>query len=274
MSVYSRDLFNVSGCDISSIPLSDVEKDMVQSVIDGSAFTNPIESAMGEVQGQIGGVLAEINAAGPGISFTNPETGEATTTFDFLSSKLGDLNSGIDDYRVHSVRLSGVSISKTIGSDSPYGFGGIQGEYPGLAGLQQVAQTYNTLKETFRDPAQAAQDNYSPIFNSLFGPGNDLIRSGQSLVEGDVANFMTNFPTGSEPGVGGELAALGAQISELQSNVTNLINDDNLQYEFAVDFIAKNTVGLSVLQMLDDPCFGTRLLEKIGSSNLKETAGI
>ena len=178
----------------------------------------------------------------------------------------------MDDFRIHSDRLSGVSIKDAFGSDT-YGPGGIQGEYPGLGGLHSVASQFNTLKETLRDPAQAAEDHYSPIFNSLFGPGDDMMRSIQSLVDGDVANFMTNFPTGGNESLA-ELSALGAKIADLQASIPALINDDNLQFEFALDFIAKQTTGLSVLSMLEEPCFGTRLLDKIGSPDFKSIAGL
>jgi len=273
MGLYSRDLFNVTDCDFSSLILSEEQKALVQGVVDGSAFTNPIEAGMQEAQGAIDQTLAGINTS-LGEIIGLDEDGNQQTTFGFLADNLSNLRGGIDAYRVHSDRLSGVSLSKTFGEDSPYGFGGIAGEYPGLAGLQQVAQTYNSLKETFRDPTQAAKDNYSPIFNSLFGPGNDLMRSMTSLVNGDVGNFLSNYPTGSGPEAIQEVTRLGTEILELQSDVTNLINDDNLQYEFALDFIAKHTVGLSVLQMLDDPCFGQKLLQQIGSPSFKETAGI
>lgn len=273
MALYSRDLFDVTGCDISSLLLSEDQKQLVQSVVDGTAFTNPIEEGMQEAQNKIDEAIAGIDTEVGDIIGTDAD-GNPQTTFGFLSDSLGSLRGGIDDYRVHSDRLSGVSLSKTFGADSPYGFGGVAGEYPGLAGLQQVAQTYNSLKETFRDPAQAAQDNYSPIFNSLFGPGNDVMRSATSLVEGDIGNFLTNYPTGSGPLAQAEVARLGSEILELQSDITNLINDDNLKYEFALDFIAKHTVGLSVLQMLEDPCFGTKLLEQIGSPSFKSQAGI
>lgn len=274
MALYSRELFDVTGCDISSVVLDETQKALVQSVVDGTAFTNPIEAGMQEAQGAIDQIFVGVNT---GLGSTMPfldEDGNSQTTFQYLENNLSTLRGGIDDYRVHSDRLSGVSLSKTLGADSPYGYGGVEGEYPGLVGLQQIAQTFNSLKETFRDPAQAAEDNYSPIFNSLFGPGNDLMRSMTSLVEGDIGNFLTNYPNGEGTEAIQEATRLGAEILELQADATNLINDDNLRYEFALDFISKHTVGLSVLQMLEDPCFGTKLLQEIGSPSFKSQAGI
>jgi len=279
MPVFTRPLLDVTGCDIPSLDLSTAEKAIMELVgSEDGGFQNPIEDAMSSVQGSIGDALAGINT-GLGVTFTdaagNPvldENDEPLTTFGFLSQELGKLNSGVDDFRIHSDRLSGVSIKDAFGSDT-YGPGGIQGEYPGLGGLHSVASQFNTLKETLRDPAQAAEDHYSPIFNSLFGPGDDMMRSIQSLVDGDVANFMTNFPTGGNESLA-ELSALGAKIADLQASIPALINDDNLQFEFALDFIAKQTTGLSVLSMLDEPCFGTRLLGKIGSPDFKGIAGL
>ncbi len=280
MPVFTRPLLDVTGCDIPSLDLSSAEKAIMELVgSDAGGFQNPIEDAMSSVQGSIGNAIAGINTS-LGVTFNDadgnpvvdPETLEPLTTFGFLSQELGKLDSGIDDFRIHSDRLSGVSIADAFGSDK-YGPGGIQGEYPGLGGLHSVASQFNTLKETLRDPAQAAEDHYSPIFNSLFGPGDDMMRSIQSLVDGDVGNFMTNFPTGGNDSLA-ELSLLGANIQDLQASIPALINDDNLQFEFALDFIAKQTTGLSVLSMLDEPCFGTRLLGKIGSPDFKSIAGL
>ena len=279
MPVFTRPLLDVTGCDIPSLDLSAAEKSIMELVgSEDGAFQNPIEGLMSEVQGSIGETIAGINT-GLGVTFNdasgNPvvdEDGNPLTTFGFLSQELGNLDGQIDAFRIHSDRLSGVSIADAFGNDT-YGPGGIQGEYPGLAGLHSVASQFNTLKETLRDPAQAAEDHYSPIFNSLFGPGDDMMRSIQSLVDGDVANFMTNFPTGGNESLA-ELSNLGASIADLQASIPALINDDNLQFEFALDFIAKQTTGLSVLSMLDEPCFGTRLLEKIGTPDFKGIAGL
>lgn len=279
MPVFSRPLLDVTGCDIPNLDLSAAEKALMEMVgSDDGAFQNPIEELMGGVQGAIGETLAGLNTS-LGVTFTdangNPvvdEDGNPLTTFGYLDQQLSGLNAGIDEFRIHSDRLSGVSIADPFGSNE-YGPGGIQGEYPGLAGLHSIASQFNTLKETLRDPAQAAEDHYSPIFNSLFGPGDDMMRSIDSLVKGDVANFLTNFPNGGNDSLA-ELSNLGASIQDFQAGLVALKNDDNLQFEFALDFIAKQTTGLSVLSMLDEPCFGTRLLEKIGKPSFKDIAGI
>ncbi len=291
MPVFTRPLLDVTGCDIPGLDLSQAEKAIMEMVgSDDGAFQNPIEELMGGVQGAIGESLAQINnlggtSAGATISveeivnedgtistiITPSQTG-TLTTFGFLADNLEGVNSNVDEFRIHSDRLSGVSIKDAFGSNT-YGPGGIQGEYPGLGGLHSVASQFNSLKETLRDPAQAAEDHYSPIFNSLFGPGDDLMRSMNSLVEGDVGNFLTNFPTGGIEGLE-DLSRLGAGLKDFQASIPALINDDNLQFEAALDFIAKKTTGLSVLSMLDEPCFGTRLLGKIGTPGFKDIAGL
>ena len=283
MAIYSRPKLDVTGCDIPNLGFSEIEKSILDIVgSEDGAFVNPIEDAMNSVQGSIGEALSQITTPGATISVVTNEDGTISITedplgndnvFGFLTSNLNGINSNVDEFRIHSDRLSGVSVKKAFGADSPYGPGGIQGEYPGLAGLHAIASQYNTLKETFRDPGQAAEDHYSPIFNSLFGPGNDLVRSTQSLMDGDVSNFLTNFPTGGSDSLS-QLAELGSALRDTQASYTALINDDNLQLEFALDFIAKKTTGFSVLSMLDQPCFGSKLLEKIGNPDLKGLAGL
>ena len=283
MAIYSRPKLDVTGCDIPNLGFNEAEKAILELLgSEDGAFVNPIEDVMGNVQGAIGDALSQITSPGLTISVVTNEDGTITLTediqgndnvFGFLSGNLNSLNDNVDEFRIHSDRLSGVSLKKSFGADSPYGPGGIQGEYPGLGGLHAIASQFNTLKETFKDPGQAAEDHYSPIFNSLFGPGNDLVRSSQSLMDGDVANFLTNFPTGGNDSLGA-LAELGSALRDTQSSFTSLINDDNLQLEFALDFIAKKTTGFSVLSMLDQPCFGSKLLEKIGNPDLKGLAGL
>lgn len=283
MAVYTRPKLDVTGCDIPNLGFSEIEKSIMDLVgSEDGAFVNPIEDAMSSVQGAIGETLSQINTS-VGVTFvdedgnpvldTSQDPPVPFTTFGYLANQLNGVNSNIDEFRIHSDRLSGVSLKKSFSADSPYGPGGIQGEYPGLAGLHAIASQYNTLKESLKDPAQAAEDHYSPIFNSLFGPGNDLVRSTQSLMDGDVANFLTNFPTGGDDSLA-SLSQLGSAIGDLQASYTALINDDNLQLEFALDFIAQKTTGFSVLSMLDQPCFGSKLLEKIGNPNLKGLAGL
>ena len=280
MAIYTRPKLDVTGCDIPNLGFDEAEKAIMELVgSEDGAFVNPIEDAMTGVQGAIGDTLSQINT-GLGVTFTDEngntvldDDGNPFTTFGFLADQLEKTNAEVDGFRIHSDRLSGVSVSKAFGADSPYGPGGIQGEYPGLAGLQAIASQYNTLRESLRDPAQAAEDYYSPIFNSLFGPGNDLVRSTQSLVEGDVANFLTNFPTGGDDSLA-ELSRLGSALGDLQASYTSLIRDDNLQYEFALDYVSKRLTGFSVLSMLEQPCFGSELLSKIGSPELKGLAGL
>lgn len=266
MPIFQRPLLDVTGCDVPDLGFSGLEKSILELMgSTAESFVNPIEGAMGQVQNSISGALEQLG----GTEFDVP-FGDGQSVGSFLSSSLGDLNSNIDQFRVHTDRLSGVSSVLDFGGGA-YGPGGIQGQYPGLAGLHSIATQTNTLKNALKDPLAAATDHYSPIFNSLFGPGDDMMRSVQSLMDGDVGNFLSNFP--SDGDLGG-LTELGGKINELQSNITGLINADNLAYEAALDFVLKKTVGFSVLDMLEQPCFGQKLLEKIGGADLKSLAGI
>lgn len=263
MPIFTRPLLDITGCDIPDLSFSGLEKSVLELMgSTAETFTNPIEGAMGEVQNAIGSALSQLNGAGFDIPFGD---GSATVG-SFLTDSLQGLNSGIDEFRVHTDRLSGVS-SVLDFSGGAYGPGGIQGMYPGLAGLHSMATQMNTLKNSLKDPLQAAKDHYSPIFNSLFGPGDDMIRSVQSLMDGDVANFLTNFP-GSNGSLD-QVTQLGNQIQQLQGNITNLINADNLSYEAALDFVLKKSVGFSVLDMLEQPCLGKKLFDKIAGKDLK-----
>lgn len=265
MPIFQRPLLDVTGCDVPDLGFSGFEKSILELMgSTAETFVNPIEGAMSGVQDSISGALEQLGGADFNVPFGDGTVGS------FLGDSLGQLNSNIDQFRVHTDRLSGVSSILDIGGGA-YGPGGIQGEFPGLAGLHSIATQVNTLQNALKDPLAAATDHYSPIFNSLFGPGDDMIRSVQSLMDGDVGNFLSNFPSTGD--LGG-LTELGGKINELQGNITGLINADNLAYEAALDFVLKKTVGFSVLDMLEQPCFGKKLLEKIGGGDLKSLAGI
>ena len=120
-------------------------------------------------------------------------------------------------------------------------------------------------------------DHYSPFFGSILGPGDQLYESLNTLLDGDFRNFLTQFPINdnrldlSEATVQqiSELRALGESAFALRDSIRNLIDSDNLTYFAALDYLAKSTLGFSVLSMLEDPCFSQKLLGQIAKPDLK-----
>ena len=65
------------------------------------------------------------------------------------------------------------------------------------------------------------------------------------------------------------LLQLGRDVLDLQVSIENLIESDNATYFAALDYIAKTTLGFSVLTVMEDPCFSQKLLGQIAKPDLK-----
>jgi hypothetical protein len=120
-------------------------------------------------------------------------------------------------------------------------------------------------------------DHYSPFFQSILGPGDELYDSLNALFNGEYRNFINQFPI--EDGRINFSEATQAQLQELrlladnafqlQISIRNLIDSDNINYFAAVDYLSKSTLGFSVLTMLEDPCFSQKLLSQVVKPDLK-----
>ena len=285
---FTRDLFPTDGCQVGVMKLSESARSLVNQVVDGSAFVNPVQGAISDAQGALSNALnfevfvpSGLSGGGQTIaplSFTGSvsifsgatNSTDGTPIFNFIEGygnnstiqqALSDLQGGINGMQVHTDRLSGVSMFKDGGSD--FGVGGSSGEFGGIASLAGVASAYNSGKEMLKDPGAALEDHFSPIFNSVLGPGTDAMGTVQNLVDGDLLGFVEEFP-------GGNVSDIAGQIGGVVSGVQNLIDGDLNAYIGAVDYLAKQALGISVLDFYMDPCFLTKLMGNIGVPGLNE----
>ena len=160
-----------------------------------------------------------------------------------------------------------------------FGEGGGIGDLPGLSGLQAIATNYNNIRNAIDggNIGEALVDHYSPFFSSILGPGDALYESFNSLINGDIRNFINTFPIkdgrldlseATQDQLKG-LISLGNNILDFEESIRNLIDSDNNLYFAALDYVAKSTLGFSVLTMLEDPCFSQKLLGQIVKPDLK-----
>ena len=97
------------------------------------------------------------------------------------------------------------------------------------------------------------------------------------MINGDIRAFLNTFPiTDNRLNLGGgtiqqleELIGLGNSILDFELSIRNLIDSDNNFYFAALDYLAKSSLGFSVLTMLEDPCFSQKLLGQIAKPDLK-----
>lgn len=281
---FTRDLFPTDGCQVGAMKLSDSQRSLINKVVSGEAFVNPVQGAITDAQNSLTNALNfSINTlTGTTTQTVIDEFGnEQEITVDVfaninpltytgpggygnnaaLQQALADAQNAINGMQVHTDRLSGVSMFDD--SSDNFGVGGSSGEFGGIASLAGIASAYNNGKELLSDPGQALEDHFSPIFNSVLGPGNDSMGTLQTLMEGDVLEFIQEFPLGNN-----NIDQIANQISGVAAGVQNLMDGDLNAYVGAVDYLAKQALGISVLDFYMDPCFLTKLMGSIGAPDV------
>ena len=283
--LFNLDLFNTSGCDLPPLPLSDEELQAIKDVISGEVFRSPVEESVNKVLSGTGEILSELSNAidtpltdelgNPLSTFVDSQgTLRINTAVGFLTERINLITERSQEFQDHAYRLSGVSNYK-----EGFNPGGGVGDLPGLVGIQSIAQNYNNVKNAIDSGniGQALVDHYSPFFSSILGPGQALYDSIDSLVNGNIRGFLSEFPleggqlnlTRASQEQLGRLINLGNSTLDLATSIRNLIDSDNATYFAALDYISKSSLGFSVLTMAEDPCFSQKLLGQIAKPDLK-----
>jgi hypothetical protein len=236
------DLFDPGGCETPPLPFNPEQIEVIKKVVSGEAFENPVSGA---VNGALNGLS---NALGK----LEGRTGDGL----LLASALQSTRDVVVEFSDHSDRLSGV-----LDSD---------GEVPGLAGLNSLAKSFNNVKNALEgNPAEAVIDHYSAMFSGILGPGSSALNAVNALIDGDLQQVIGEVEA-LEPGQQfPNVSSIVNSVTDLQEGITSIIDNDNNLALAAVDFLAKVSLGTSVLQMADDPCFGQKLLQQIGSPDIK-----
>lgn len=240
MALFDPELVKTDGCPIPNLGLSPEQSEFLQSVIRGDVFFNPVDEALNSVLGSINGFLdSTINV--PQLAAVN--------------ASLGNVVNVLQDFQDHGRRLSGLIANPQ--------------NAPGLAGINSIAKTFNNIKNAFESGNIGDEliDHYSPFFQSILGPGNLAVNFFRELIEGDFrdAFFALAAASVNDP-TGGAAAAL-LNLTESLSQAINLIDiirqSDELVLAAALEYIGKFTLGFSVLEMLEDPCFSQKVLQNI-----------
>ena len=240
------DLFDPGGCETPPLPFNPEQIEVIKKVVSGEAFENPVSGA---VNGALNGLSNALNKL---QNLDEPARSDAV----LLASALQSTRDVVVEFSDHSDRLSGV-----LDSD---------GEVPGLAGLNSLAKNFNNVKNALDgNPAEAVIDHYSAMFSGILGPGSSAFNAVNALIDGDLQQVIGELealgPFDDFP----DLSSIVNSVTDLQNDITNIINGDNDFALAAVDYLAKVSLGTSVLQMAEDPCFGQKLLQQIGSPDIK-----
>ena len=244
------DLFDPGGCETPPLPFNPEQIEVIKKVVSGEAFENP-------VSGAVNGALNGLNNAFNKLNDLNLTPGQQNKlSASGLADALQNASSIVTDFSNHSDRLSGV-----LDSD---------GEVPGLAGLNSLAKNFNNVKNALDgNPAEAVIDHYSAMFSGILGPGSSAFNAVNALIDGDLQQVIGELEALQPGDQFPNLSSIVNSVTDLQNDITNIINGDNDFALAAVDYLAKVSLGTSVLQMAEDPCFGQKLLQQIGSPDIK-----
>tara|TARA_Y100000296_G_C5130998_1_gene235556 strand:+ start:184 stop:948 length:765 start_codon:yes stop_codon:yes gene_type:complete len=241
--------FPTNNCSISSANLTPSEKDVVQTVMDGNAFQNPVAGSINSVNTAISSATSLISSA------TFPDI------FNGLSGALNGLSGQVGDYQTHSNRISG----KNIGALGP-------NDEPGLLGLYGIASAFNSAQETM---VGGVVDNFSQVFGSILGPADSAIKSVTDTIENSISLFIQDnlgVSSGNYPvGFVDNLNNFTTEIAGASAGLGTLINNDNAAYSSALNYVEKFGLGNMVLGSQNDPCFGGHLIKGVvANSNLQQ----
>ena len=244
------DLFDPGGCETPPLPFNPEQIEVIKKVVSGEAFENPISGAVNGALNGLNNAFSKLND----LNLDEDQLDALSTSG--LADALQNASSIVTDFSNHSDRLSGV-----LDSD---------GEVPGLAGLNSLAKSFNNVKNAIDgNPAEAVIDHYSAMFSGILGPGSSAFNAVNALIDGDLQQVIGELEALEDGDDFPDLSSIVNSVTDLQNDITNIINGDNDFALAAVDYLAKVSLGTSVLQMAEDPCFGQKLLQQIGSPDIK-----
>ncbi len=261
MPLIDLDLFNPSGCETPPLPFSPEQIKVLKSVVDGEAFENPVAGVVNQVNSAA--VAAANKLENLAFPLGNPDLSKFNNTQRLqlrgLSEKLEDVSSHISDFSQHADRLSGVTDVGNLG------------DLPGLAGLNSLASNINNVKNSIEQDTfgEDVVDHYSAMFSSILGPGSTLFEGANALIEGDVEALIGQLEAFEEGDQFPSLTSISTSVTQIGEDIQNIIESDNDYALAAIDYLAKVSLGTSVLSMVEDPCFGQKLLQQVVKPDIK-----
>ena len=245
-NLFDPQLVNTTGCDLPTLPITEKQNELLQRVISGEIFENPLEGVATATQNAMNDAVFRLGG------FSN--TGDIRESLANAADQIGLM-------RDHTRRLSGLS-------ENP-------GNALGLQGIQAIANTFNNFKNSIEGGTigQDLVDNYTPFFQSVLGPGSTVFESLDGLLTGDFENALKNMEAAETEDEKQNAIQKVRQITESVNDIVAQVesirlNDEN-QLAGALDYVAKVGLGFSVLGMAEDPCFSQKVLQNIVKPDVK-----
>ena len=263
---YNHTTFSTIGADIGHMVLTVEQKNLVNFVLDES--NNPLANPV------VGKINKSYNLAGSLISIAHglsaeqelvgePPTGNGynvnygplinnlTTIKDTLKTN-EDMN-----FLRHTDRVSG----KNLQND---------GELLSFLGLQGVASSYNSISEAIKDEGDPVEDNYSQMFSSVLGVGQDIMNDLVTTLSAVTGDLDPDHNSTGEAGAIIFVNSLSANTSTFNAEILEQIAFDNWWLSKALKTIKRFGLGLTVMGMDKDTYFGKNVINNIASQDVKD----
>lgn len=245
-------IFDPGNCSLISQVLPANTKKFLKDFMDGNAFRNPISQVTGLLQGQLGDSMSKLNnLAGISSGF-----GQDLTR---LNGALSSINGELGAFINHTNRLSGIQVD------------GDAGILPRLDEIIGVVSAYNSIQDLLKDPGDLLEDNFSNAFSSLnpqiVGPffdnfGDNMIKISSLL--GNIENQLAMGGATDLAATVGQLRQLTDNIRSLESNMKQIMDNDNNHFAMALAFVERYALGNTIISTsLTDPCFGAKLVKNL-----------
>ena len=267
---YEHTTFSTVGASIPHVDLTKEEVDIIKLMLNGitsgeSPFINPVGEGIENSYRIADEMLDHANELGEKTDTDGdgiPDSGNGvdysglTASLMLVKDTLKDGSTGT--FREHTRRLSGDELE----NDN-------WGELVNIMGLHGVASGYNGVLETIKDEGAPVVDNYSPLFSSILGPGENIISDISLALNGKTADIDPEFNPDGTDGAQDAVDAMADGMSIAHSSMITAMNADNQQYSKAIHTLTRFGVGMSTMSMDRDTFFGKRVIDKVASQTLK-----
>ena len=210
----------IGDCTPKGIDIEKGARQIMDAVMNGKAFKNPVGGAIGDLLGENGmpNDIDDWEGDDPGGN---------------IALQLTNLNTMLGDFQSHSNKLSG------------------KGDVSEFSKIIGIAGAFNSDKESMQ---KKGQDNFSQMFKGITDSKNDL-----STAEGLMPLIKTAIAE-NDP----ELGNLISQAHQAATNLNNIRNSDNANFDQAFSYVVKKGLGSGVSSMTspDGDCFAKTFIEK------------
>lgn len=261
---YNHTTFSTLGAEIGHMVLTIEQKDLINFILDES--NNPLKNP---VKGQIN------------QSFTLADN--LITIAEGLSAEQGDPLDGGNGYEIdYSPLINNLTtIKDTLKTNDDMNFlrhtnrvsgENLQndGELLSFLGLQGVASSYNSVNEALKDEGEPVEDNYSQMFSSVLGVGQDIMNDLVTTLTVVTGDLDPDYNPNGEEGAITTVTNLATNTSTFNTEILEQIDFDNYQLSEALRTLKRFGLGVSIMGMDKDTYFGKNIVDSVASQDVKD----